>query len=279
MELNAREKDEGDLFGIRAIEAGYTGGVHQSRPNSACSMREAKSLGGSSTALGSFMTPKLQAGSATSSVTSLPLGNARNPSMDAIEVLGGTPKSRPSMLKLQPSEAELSGRIRHDPAVNMQLNLPPSPVHPRSPTFGGSEDDNDRTHSPPGTSPRSPTFPYDERPGHYVPSRGPALTVDDPTIAVRNVPSPANPASKVKSAAASVISGNTSPAPSMTATPGPLPQAYMEHRPSFSREEGRSIFPSRPSHDRPSSRGRAEWRLPKDDGQNGTTPVRTNVLS
>lgn len=33
-ELNMREKDEGDLFGIRAIEAGFFGGVAQSAPNS-----------------------------------------------------------------------------------------------------------------------------------------------------------------------------------------------------------------------------------------------------
>jgi hypothetical protein len=34
MNLNMREKDEGDLFGIRAIEAGFFGGVAQSRPTS-----------------------------------------------------------------------------------------------------------------------------------------------------------------------------------------------------------------------------------------------------
>ena len=34
VELNQREKDEGDLFGIRAIEAGFFAGVAQSRPTS-----------------------------------------------------------------------------------------------------------------------------------------------------------------------------------------------------------------------------------------------------
>jgi hypothetical protein len=34
LNLNMREKDEGDLFGIRAIEAGFFGGVAQSRPTS-----------------------------------------------------------------------------------------------------------------------------------------------------------------------------------------------------------------------------------------------------
>jgi hypothetical protein len=32
--LNMRDKDEGDLFGIRAIEAGFYGGVPQSQPAS-----------------------------------------------------------------------------------------------------------------------------------------------------------------------------------------------------------------------------------------------------
>jgi len=32
--LVARQLDEGDLFGVRALEAGYFGGVAQSRPSS-----------------------------------------------------------------------------------------------------------------------------------------------------------------------------------------------------------------------------------------------------
>ncbi|KAG9228831.1 hypothetical protein BJ875DRAFT_355174, partial [Amylocarpus encephaloides] len=32
--LNTRQLDEGDLFGVRALEGGYFGGVAQSRPNS-----------------------------------------------------------------------------------------------------------------------------------------------------------------------------------------------------------------------------------------------------
>ena len=36
-ELNVHEKEEGDLFGIRALEAGFYGGVTQSLPASLAS--------------------------------------------------------------------------------------------------------------------------------------------------------------------------------------------------------------------------------------------------
>lgn len=43
--LQMREKDEGDLFGIRAIEAGFFGGITQSEPNSPMVSRAASPAG------------------------------------------------------------------------------------------------------------------------------------------------------------------------------------------------------------------------------------------
>lgn len=71
-----------------------------------------------------------------SSVTTLPL-DARQSSPLAKSALSVSENSRtvgvrrlppPIKSALQPSEAELHGRINHDPAVNMYLEIPPSPV-------------------------------------------------------------------------------------------------------------------------------------------------------
>ncbi|KAL9595008.1 MAG: hypothetical protein Q9219_006707 [cf. Caloplaca sp. 3 TL-2023] len=136
VELNKRELDEGDLFGIRAIQSGFFGGVAQSRPSS---LAESNSPEGSSsnTLLGSHASPKLTSQSPMSSVTTLPL-EARRSSPLAHNSLSSedlnahtTPKKRvPTPLRstLAPSDAELSGRASHDPAVNMSLEIPPSPL-------------------------------------------------------------------------------------------------------------------------------------------------------
>ena len=128
VELNKRELDEGDLFGVRAIESGYFGGVAQSRPTSA-----AGSLDGSGTLLG-HPSPKLPGTSPMSSVVSLPLEPrqssplAKN-AISSSEAGTSTRKVPPPLRStLQPSEAELNGRVNHDPAVNMNLEYPPSPL-------------------------------------------------------------------------------------------------------------------------------------------------------
>lgn len=173
MELNQREKDEGDLFGVRAIEAGFYAGIPQSRPTSRAnsfvgspSMSTSTLVGG-----GGLDTPKINTHSMSSSVTSLPLAHMQGGNRDS-ETLGSNSPARrksPPAIRLAPSEAEKSGRINHNAAVNMNLNVPPSPVHsrpPRSPTFGGSDSgDSDGQASPRSLSPRSATF----RPDHYAP--------------------------------------------------------------------------------------------------------------
>ena len=169
VELNARELDEGDLFGIRAIQSGYFGGVAQSRPVSP--VRDSSPEGSTSnTLLGSRPSPKLIATTPMSSVTALPL-DARQASPsplshDASSLREGSrsvASSRRNLTpinpRLQPSEAELNGRINHDPAVNMSLEIPPSPLRPTA------------AHSSPGSRSPSPSYPFPPtRDDHQAPA-------------------------------------------------------------------------------------------------------------
>jgi len=143
--LNQREKDEGDLFGIRAIEAGFYAGVAQSRPTSrAGSVVGQRTMSTSTLVGGSVNSPLMKGHSANTSVMSLHLGSQND-----------SRRNSPPTSKLRPSEAELTGK--HG-AVDMSLQVPPSPGHSRqpSPTFGGSDDgDSDGINTPRSPSPRS----------------------------------------------------------------------------------------------------------------------------
>jgi hypothetical protein len=117
-QLNMREKDEGDLFGIRAIEAGFYAGVHQSRPTSrAGSVINHPSMS-SSTSVADTNTAFFKGHSTNKSVLSLHLSQHN----------GAQPERRisPLTMKLCPTEAELTGK--HG-AVDMALRSAPSPVH------------------------------------------------------------------------------------------------------------------------------------------------------
>ena len=142
MELNQREKDEGDLFGIRAIEAGFYAGVAQSRPTSRAGSVVGHPAMSSSTLVGGVNSPLMKGHSNNNSVLSLNLGQ--------------TPS------KLRPSEAELTGK--HG-AVDMSLQVPPSPGLPRgqSPSFGGTDSG---SSTPRSMSPRSADFNHQ----HYAPA-------------------------------------------------------------------------------------------------------------
>ncbi|KAH7355515.1 hypothetical protein BKA66DRAFT_389010, partial [Pyrenochaeta sp. MPI-SDFR-AT-0127] len=161
VELNQREKDEGDLFGIRAIEAGFFAGVAQSRPTSrAGSIIDHPSMSSSTLVGGNASSPLMKGHSANNSVMSLQLGGNKDASSQR--------RISPPSMKLRPSEAELNGRHNHNGAVDMSLHVPPSPGLPRappSPTFGGSDSDSD-DFTPRSMSPRSADF----NPQHYAPA-------------------------------------------------------------------------------------------------------------
>ena len=121
--------DEGDLFGIRAIESGYYGGVAQSRPTSVVGLHTPSGSIISNTFLGIHSSPNLLATSPMSSVTSLSLGqNHKSPHEASRIITSQKHVPRPIKSGLQPSEAELNGRINHEPSINMSLELPPSPL-------------------------------------------------------------------------------------------------------------------------------------------------------
>ncbi|KAF2001499.1 hypothetical protein P154DRAFT_432586 [Amniculicola lignicola CBS 123094] len=176
VELNAREKDEGDLFGVRAIEAGFTAGIAQSRPTSRASSFVGTSSTSTNTLVGGFYSPKILTHSPATSINSigLSLGHDGNNSEGF-----GAKRASPPVSKLLPSDAELNGRINHNAAVNMSLTIPPSPVHsrdPSSPALPG-EGDNDGNVSP-RSLPRAPRF------NHYTPARSKVPMQEAPQVSV-----------------------------------------------------------------------------------------------
>ena len=159
---------EGDLFGVRAIEHGYFGGVSQSRPTSPTPSY----ILAPETKVVDWGKAGYQGGhSASSSTLSLPQSLA--PSS-----LNHT-KRKPSPLSLQPSNAELNSRTNHMPSGVGGIGgsyLPPLPS-PRSqksfksvsPTMGNSEEG----EAPSWVSPLDvhfsrPSTPK-ERPTSYLP--------------------------------------------------------------------------------------------------------------
>ncbi|EON68380.1 hypothetical protein W97_07638 [Coniosporium apollinis CBS 100218] len=160
VQLNGREKDEGDLFGVRAIEAGFFGGVAQSRPTSLAGTPNSSRPGtpsmSSHTLVGSFASPKVVASTPSASVTSLPLVRTHS----GINLDAASPsKSRkvPPTISingggLQPSHAQINGRINHSNTVDMNLTVPPSPVHSETPRSTSTSPDPD---SPRSLSPHS----------------------------------------------------------------------------------------------------------------------------
>lgn len=241
MELNQREKDEGDLFGIRAIEAGFYAGIPQSRPTSRAGSIAGSPSMSSSTLIGGFNSPKVQTHSMSSSVTTLPLAHTtdRNRDSDTLPSPAAHQRRSPPTIKLRPSEAELNGRINHSAAVNMSLNVPPSPVlarPPQSPAFGGSDSgESDGQHTPRS---RSPGY----TPDHYAPVP-PQIPMPDglrvSVVSAENV-------HKSQAASFNDPSPSHSPAPSLPPSPGHPPQTKLPSMPARAfRDDSRSPPPVR----------------------------------
>ncbi|KAL8724630.1 MAG: hypothetical protein Q9166_007840 [cf. Caloplaca sp. 2 TL-2023] len=246
VELNKREPDEGDLFGIRAIQSGFFGGVAQSRPSS---LAESSSPEGSSsnTLLGSHASPKLGAQSPMSSVTTLPLEARRSSplahkAMSSEELnASSTPKRRvPTPLRstLAPSDAEKSGRLNHDPSVNMFLEIPPSPVATSRPTTAYSD-----THD------RAPSdyLPSPHNGGQYAPLGAPQVPEQFKRSSARPVSTTEPyPEKGHHSQSASIVSATSD---------------------GVARESQRSATSSDQSFaaddERPRSRGREDWPRPQ----------------
>ncbi|KAF2008599.1 hypothetical protein BU24DRAFT_456136 [Aaosphaeria arxii CBS 175.79] len=181
-EMDQRPRDEGDLFGVRAIEAGFYAGIPQSRPTSRAgsfvdspamssqtlvgSIHSVKAKGHShnDSAAGSIHSLRAQGHSYNDSTSTLPVPNTGRSNRDSEALGSNSPvqmKERPA-LRLAPSEAELSGRLNHSAITNMNLQAPPAPAvtrGPEMPGFGGLDDD----QSDGEMSPRL-------KPDYYVPA-------------------------------------------------------------------------------------------------------------
>jgi hypothetical protein len=158
LELNQREKDEGDLFGVRAIEAGFYAGIPQSRPTSRAGSFAGTPSMSSHNLLSGYKSPNQEPNSMASSVTDPPLAHTNR--RDSATLASG--KSTPA-IRLAPSDAEISGRHNHTLSPNMNLTASPSPVlvkSPRSPTF---DDESEVDYFSGRTSPSV------QKPQHYAP--------------------------------------------------------------------------------------------------------------
>lgn len=110
-----RALGEGDLFGVRAIEKGFYGGVAQSTSTTAANSPQTSPIIAASD--GSAITENTSAGSSIHDDFSLS-GPVDTPAAS---------RSRSQILRLQPSEAELNGRRNHDPSLTMSTYLPLQP--------------------------------------------------------------------------------------------------------------------------------------------------------
>lgn len=249
--LNNRQADEGDLFGVRALEAGYFGGVAQSRPTSPTGSSRHPSSS-TNTLVGSAASPTPKLISPATSVVHLPHGRTRS---DASSPLRRNP---PMMLRLEPSQAELNGRMNHG-AVEVTVEAPQSPESPRAPRFRGLETD---------SGPNSPAITVSEydappspellRPSVYNPN-APQLPVVESVSRISWRPNGIDiMAANAISIAASLDytmgapSNNSNPPSPHSASPLPSPvkiraESYMPRR---SRDEPRTIFPAEPRVER-----------------------------
>ena len=147
----------------------------------------------SNTLLGSHHSPERKGPSPMSSVVTLPLEARTSPSPLRHTVASATDPDRSRMSRrqgpppirstLQPSDAQISGGVSHDPAVDMSLSVPPSPGATSRPSYAGfdshSRSSSDDSAVPEETLERSPepsSFPqYSQYSGHYIPTAAPQL--------------------------------------------------------------------------------------------------------
>lgn len=124
--MQERLLEEGDYFGVRAIEQGYYGGVAQSPPISGKNSPRLSPVPAIISRIGSPVLTIPSQGSSISEFSLNDLAISRAPS--SIRSL----KTEASMRspRLQPSDAELSGRRNHDPTitVNSFAHVPQSPI-------------------------------------------------------------------------------------------------------------------------------------------------------
>ena len=98
---------EGHLFGVRAIESGFYGGVAQSRPTSRAESTHSPQGSQSSTLIGGRMSPKLVHVSPNTSVISLPLSARVSSPLRRTITADGTSRSHTPALVARPGRSRL----------------------------------------------------------------------------------------------------------------------------------------------------------------------------
>ncbi|PMD30894.1 hypothetical protein L207DRAFT_203039 [Hyaloscypha variabilis F] len=256
-----KKPGEGDLFGVRALEHGYFGGVAQSRPSSPTPSYK---LAPNTTLVDWGKAPR--PGSSSSSLVDY--RSSRNGSVSSLPMSTNQSKHKPSPLRLQPSDAELSGRINHDPASVGGIGgayMPPLPAprNNRSVTPCSDSGKPEGWVNPLDVHFTRPSTPVSPRPRSYLPK----MTLPDESIkSALIVPTPDGSLAGPKSEQAPIVSSEAS-VPTPTPAPPPAetaPESPRKQSPTFSifpqipsraaRQSGRSIFPASDDQPRPPSR-------------------------
>ena len=134
--------EEGHLFGVRAIESGFYGGVAQSRPTSRAESTHSPQGSQSSTLIGGRISPKLVHVSPNASVISLPLSaRVSSPLRQTTIAVGASrphtpvPVATPGRSRLRAWEVEST--IARPSTANTDIGIArtraPSPPSPTSP--------------------------------------------------------------------------------------------------------------------------------------------------
>ncbi|KAF4629541.1 hypothetical protein G7Y89_g8606 [Cudoniella acicularis] len=245
-----REKDEGDLFGVRALEAGFFGGVAQSRPSSPT---PSYVLSPSTTIVNWGDRGTLGSLSASSSTTDLPGTSIAGPK---------TATTKPSPLRLEASESDLRGRVSS--AANVGgiggTYMPPLPssrsLRSDSPAMGASTGGWVSPLDVHFSRPTTPAGP--PRPISFLPK----LNFPDTSKTALFVPTPSGSLGGLQSEVASIVGSEISttsrkvveaPAPYVPITQRGRPKLpgtqtdYASSRPGSS---ARSIIPTGSAEDK-----------------------------
>jgi hypothetical protein len=125
--INQRDLDEGDLFGVRALEKGFFGGVAQSRPSSVANSPRI------SPTISSASSPNLLNLSTSSSMQDLSLSSTIAASKSPSSIVDAKHRTPTLSQKLRPSEVELSGRKNHDSTISGNVPLSLQGPFPKEP--------------------------------------------------------------------------------------------------------------------------------------------------
>ena len=245
--LVGQKIEEANLFGIRAIEHGYFGGVSQSRPPSPS---HSYILSPSTTVVDWGSSGRSRSQSSSSSVVDS-LGSQNGGSYSLQIVDPNKIVRKPSPLRLQSSGAELIGKKSHDPSTAQSIGgsyMPPlpSPRSKRSASPACNEPNSPGWVAPLDIHFIRPTTPNTSRPHSYLPR------LQFPGELEKSVLLAPTPSGEVKSETAPINSG-ASATTEKTAHMSPTLRVFPQQMPSrAARQSSRSIFPV--TDERPVSR-------------------------